>query len=68
MKQFDTMSELDILRAAKATVLSCWVRESEILEQNPCNEIAKFHMKRYWTMLEELNFEIVRLERELILT
>lgn len=64
MKQFDTMSELDILRAAEITILNHWVRECKNLERNPLNGIANFHMTRYWAMFEELHAEIVRLERD----
>lgn len=64
MKQFETISELDILRFANTTILSRWVRERERVDHNPDNEIAKYHMRCYWAMLEDLHSEICRLERE----
>lgn len=64
MKQFETMSELDVLHFTNTCVYELWAREREIVQKYPDNEIAKFHMQRYWEMLEEILPEICRLEKE----
>lgn len=63
MKKFETMTELELLNAAYKTVLGRWAREREFVGENPANEIAVYHMNRYWAMLKELSAEIIRLER-----
>jgi len=66
MKNFTTLTELEILYAAYSTILANWVRSSdrnqELIDNNLPNNIEKHRLDKYNEQLAELHAEILKLE------
>lgn len=64
MKNFETVTELEILRAAKWEFLAQWDKTTQQLKQNPDNSIAAFRAEKYQRILDELAPRIIELEKQ----
>lgn len=62
MKKFDNITDLGILYAARRTLFEDWERECKRLEEYPNDKNAKLCAESYWSILSELNVEILILE------
>lgn len=62
MKQFTTLTEIEILNAAWLYYLNREQREEERYRQAPTSELAKYRYEREKAREEELHDELVRLE------
>lgn len=62
MKEFTTITELEILRAACDAYLMKWTEAKEKLDQNPDNLLYKHRYETAKATYEELNAAILKLE------
>lgn len=68
MKEFNTITELELLNAAYAYILAKWDHEIEVnqraLKERGCeNKTAVHRAEKYWVQLEELLEHICALEK-----
>ena len=61
MKQFETLTELEILNAAYANILEKWSRKVDQNQERP-NKITQYWIDKYNKQLAELHAEILKLE------
>lgn len=66
MKNFETISEVQILTAAYSTILNRLLHEDAYIKANPDKEIPFAHYWKniYQAQVDELHEEIARLEKE----
>ena len=68
MKEFKTISELEILYNAWLHLLSKWTKESERKREkesaNPNTDISKARCERLMSQIDEVHERILELERE----
>lgn len=62
MKEFKTLTELQILNMAHTSLLAVWLREKERAEKG--GDLAKARFNKVDAQYRELSDEIIRLERE----
>ena len=64
MKEFQTISTVEILNAAYMHILDKYLRKSDQLALQP-NDITEYWVKRYKSQMDELHEEILKLEKEM---
>lgn len=64
MKEFETLTELELLNLAYDTLLDRWYKETKFLETcpNKHNTIAEARIKRCDAKMDELHARILELE------
>lgn len=64
MKEFQTISTVEILNAAYMHILDKYLRKSDQLAVQH-NDITEYWLKRYKSQMDELHAEILKLEKEM---
>ena len=64
MKEFQTISTVEILNAAYMHILDKYLRKSDQLALQP-NDLTEYWLKRYKSQMDELHEEILKLEKEM---
>lgn len=63
MKDFTTMTELQLLHFAYFGILDIWLKEHEHLVANPDNKITKARFEKINARYEEIRARILELEQ-----